>query len=199
MFIVIEGVDGSGKSSAVNHMINYLQINGVTCHHLVFPDRSTPTGIIINQFLKGEIEVDPETLHLLFAANRREKKVQIQKWQEQGDWIICDRYWYSGAAYSSAHGINMGWCTNVDKGLHDPDILVFIDITPVKSLERVVARDGEQVERYENLEFQNKVYKNYQDMLKFYFDRKKTQLVLIDGTLPKSEMLKDILTNTIVR
>lgn len=82
-----------------------------------FPDRTTPIGKMINDFLTQKIELSHQAIHLLFSANRWEKSKFIEETLEKGTHIVCDRYWYSGAAYSSAKGLDFEWCLTPDKGL----------------------------------------------------------------------------------
>jgi len=71
-----------------------------------FPDRTTPIGQFINDYLSGRLEVNNQTLHLLFSANRWENYKKIEGTLLSGISIVCDRYWYSGVAYSMAKGMD---------------------------------------------------------------------------------------------
>lgn len=71
-----------------------------------FPDRTTPIGHMINDFLRQQTELSNEAIHLLFSANRWEQMKNIKETLESGINIICDRYWYSGVAYSTAKGMD---------------------------------------------------------------------------------------------
>ena len=79
-----------------------------------FPDRSTSLGGVISSYLKGISELKDEVVHLLFSANRWEKLYyknktdnysisnEMKTYLERGGHIVCDRYSYSGVAFSSA-------------------------------------------------------------------------------------------------
>jgi dTMP kinase len=71
--------------------------------------------------------------------------------------IVCDRYAYSGIAYSVAKGMDPAWCKNPDVGLVAPDLVVFLDAQP----EQVSGRSEFGEERYEKVAFQCKVYEAY--------------------------------------
>lgn len=82
-----------------------------------FPDRTTPTGRIINEYLSSTtdaaVALDDHAIHLLFSANRWEASTTIQEHLRQGTTIICDRYVHSGVAFSSAKVVaNDGGCTS---------------------------------------------------------------------------------------
>lgn len=68
---------------------------------------------------------------------------------KQGKDIICDRYAYSGAAYSSAKGIDLNWCKTSDSGLVKPDIVFYFH----GSIENIETREGYGEERYERTDF----------------------------------------------
>ena len=54
----------------------------------------------------------------------------IQQTLETGTNIVCDRYWYSGVAYSAAKGMNFEWCKWADKGLLAPDLVIYLRANP---------------------------------------------------------------------
>ena len=78
-FIVVEGVDGSGKSTLIKALTQHYEQQGKMVYNYVFPDRTTTTGKIINEYLQqtNASSINNEVLHLLFSANRYEKKYII--------------------------------------------------------------------------------------------------------------------------
>ena len=99
------------------------------------------------------MKLNDEAVHLLFAMNRWEKKEQIIDTLTQGTSIVCDRYAYSGVAYSASKGLDFEWCLNADRGLIKPDLVIYINV----SMETIKARSGFGDERYEKVEFQQRV------------------------------------------
>lgn len=95
--IVIEGLDRAGKSTQVNRISQ--QIFAKT---IKFPERSTPIGKMIDSYLGKLSEMDDRSIHLLFSANRWEKVEDILTSLNNGQHVICDRYAFSGIAYSCA-------------------------------------------------------------------------------------------------
>lgn len=73
--IVLEGLDRSGKSSQCSRLVSYLQEKGIPVEACRFPDRSTSVGQMISTYLANESELDDRTIHLLFSANRWEKRL----------------------------------------------------------------------------------------------------------------------------
>ena len=75
-FIVLEGCDGAGKSTLARYLTTHYEEHGKTVYNFAFPDRNTITGQIINNYLiqTDKSSINNEVLHLLFSANRYEKK-----------------------------------------------------------------------------------------------------------------------------
>ncbi|KAJ0788826.1 putative thymidylate kinase, P-loop containing nucleoside triphosphate hydrolase [Helianthus annuus] len=105
--IVLEGLDRSGKTSQSGRLVAYLNGLGhpVESESWRFPDRDTAVGKMISAYLSNESQLDDHIIHLLFSANRWEKRLL-----KSGTPLIVDRYSYSGVAYSSAKGLDIEWC-----------------------------------------------------------------------------------------
>lgn len=120
------------------------------------PDRTTPTGQIINQYLSSSATLPDQSIHLLFTANRWEAAPTIAALLAQGVTVVCDRYYYSGMVYSAAKGnpsLGLGWARAPEAGLPRPDAVVFLDLDEGKARER----GGFGEERYETAEMQRRV------------------------------------------
>ncbi|KZS94528.1 thymidylate kinase [Sistotremastrum niveocremeum HHB9708] len=154
-FIVLEGLDRSGKSTQAAALVSRLKtINGENSAKLMkFPDRTTTIGKMIDAYLRSQNELDDHTIHLLFSANRWELVSAINADLAAGITIVCDRYAFSGCAFSAAKGLPYDWCIAPDKGLPEPDLTVFLDLTPAVAK----LRGGYGEERYEKEELQRKV------------------------------------------
>ncbi|KAF8378139.1 hypothetical protein HHK36_029476 [Tetracentron sinense] len=174
--IVLEGLDRSGKTSQSSRLLPYLEGLGFPVELWRFPDRNTCVGEMISSYLANKSQLDDQTIHLLFSANRWEKRdcghykdknrlaerSLMETKLRSGTTLIVDRYSYSGVAFSSAKGLDIEWCKAPEMGLLAPDLVLYLDIPPEKAAER----GGYGSERYEQLEFQKKVaecYKILQD------------------------------------
>ncbi|XP_057425937.1 thymidylate kinase isoform X1 [Lotus japonicus] len=155
--VVLEGLDRSGKSSQCTRLVSYLEGQGINAELLRFPDRTTSVGQMISAYLTNTSQLDDHTIHLLFSANRWEKRSLMETKLKSGTTLIVDRYSYSGVAFSSAKGLNFEWCKAPEIGLLAPDLVAYLDISPEKAAER----GGYGDERYEKLEFQKKVAQSY--------------------------------------
>jgi dTMP kinase len=72
--IVLEGLDRSGKSSQCARLLSFLEGTGRATEGWRFPDRDTSVGKMISAYLANESQLDDRTIHLLFSANRWEKR-----------------------------------------------------------------------------------------------------------------------------
>ncbi|KAI4375371.1 hypothetical protein MLD38_013250 [Melastoma candidum] len=151
--IVLEGLDRSGKTSQSTRLVSYLEGLGHSAELWRFPDRTTNVGQMISSYLSNESQLDDHTVHLLFSANRWEKRSSMEKKLKAGTSLIIDRYSFSEVAFSSAKGLDFDWCKAPEIGLLAPDLVLYLDIPPEKAAER----GGYGTERYEKLEFQRKV------------------------------------------
>ncbi|KAL5973543.1 dTMP kinase [Asimina triloba] len=155
--IVLEGLDRCGKTSQSSRLVTYLEGKGISVESWRFPDRSTGVGEMISSYLASKAHLDDQTVHLLFSANRWEKKSLMESKLKSGTTLVVDRYAYSGVAFSAAKGLGIDWCKGPDWGLLAPDAVVYLDIQP----EKAAQRGGYGGERYEQLEFQRKVAEQY--------------------------------------
>ncbi|KAJ7773263.1 thymidylate kinase [Mycena metata] len=152
-FIAVEGLDRSGKTTQVATLETRLQAAGIDVKLLKFPDRTTAIGQMIDAYLRSQSELDDHAIHLLFSANRWELATKIERLLNEGTVVVCDRYAFSGVAFSAAKGLDLDWCRSPDVSLPAPDVTLFLDISPEKARER----GGYGEERYEKEELQRKV------------------------------------------
>lgn len=75
--IVLEGLDRSGKTSQSTKLVTHLKSEGISVEAWRFPDRSTSVGQMISAYLANDTQLDDRTIHLLFSANRWEKRLAI--------------------------------------------------------------------------------------------------------------------------
>ncbi|KAI9573889.1 thymidylate kinase-domain-containing protein [Boletus coccyginus] len=163
-FIVIEGLDKSGKSTQVARLVDRIQsattTAGVSPAKAVpfkFPDRTTAIGKMIDAYLRSEAELDDHAVHLLFSANRWELAPTIEAVLAAGTTVVADRYAFSGIAFSAQKGPQLNltyeWCRAPEIGLPAPDLTLFLDVKP----EIAMQRGGYGEERYEKQEVQSRV------------------------------------------
>lgn len=140
---VIEGVDGSGKSTQLKLLSEYIVRNGYSCEFLHFPRTEAPYfGELIARFLRGEFgslnEVDPYLVALLYAGDRKDAAEKIRGWLEKKKIVLLDRYTYSNIAYQcaklddqNAQDRLMKWILTLEFdhfAIPRPDLNFFLDV-----------------------------------------------------------------------
>lgn len=141
--IVIEGIDGSGKSTQIKLLKDHLTQGGYRCEFLHFPRADAPFfGELISRFLRGEFgtldKVDPWLVAMLYAGDRRDAAHLIKGWLEKGNIVLLDRYTYSNIAYQCAklekredQDALMKWILDLEFShfaIPRPDLNIFLDV-----------------------------------------------------------------------
>lgn len=186
LLIVFEGIDQSGKSTTSTRVKELLDEKGEKVIIQSFPDRSNETGKLIDSYLNDKTSKLPQqVIHLIYSANRWEVIEKIKEHLENGTTVICDRYSFSGLVYSIANGLDKDWCLASDKGLLEPDVVIFFDLSldEAQKRRRTLSRD---VDNYENIEFQRKVKRAYDEL------RSELNWITIDANVDKETLAKNI-------
>lgn len=143
MFIVLEGLDGAGKSTQIKLLRQLFASRGIESEYVHFPRFDSPVfGELIARFLRGELgsveSVDPYIVALLFAGDRADMAPQIRAWQAEGKVVIVDRYVYSNIGYQCAKLATeeqraklKQWILDTEYGYYNiprPDLSLFLDV-----------------------------------------------------------------------
>ncbi|KAK6339399.1 Thymidylate kinase [Orbilia javanica] len=167
--IAIEGLDRAGKSTQCDLLLKRLNSSGIPATLQKFPDRTTAIGTTINSYLTSTSHLDDQSIHLLFSANRWERRDSLLSTLTSGTTILLDRYIYSGIVFTAAkpkspvqppNPLSIQWCKAPDIGLPRPDIIIFLNITQ----EDAEKRAGFGDERYEKKEMQEKVRRLFEEL-----------------------------------
>lgn len=182
-FIVFEGADGAGKSSLCRRIADSLSEKGIPVHLT-----SEPTHEGIGAFIRsgGAGNISQRTEALLFVADRNDHTENIRKMVSEGKVVLCDRYFASTVAYQSAKlngdASDRDWLIGINgQFIDEPDAVILLDIDPRVGLGRVGIR-GEEISKFERLDFQNQVRANYLRLAEeFGFD-------VIDASQPQDDV-----------
>jgi dTMP kinase len=183
--IVIEGLDGAGKSTQISLLKEWFAERQLQCRYIHFPRTDTPYfGELIARFLRGEFgelsHVDPYLVAMLYAGDRKDAAPMIEAWLGEKYYVILDRYTYSNIAYQCAKlsspedGIKLrDWILKLEFdhfAIPKPDINIFLDV-PFKFTEEKLSSQRQGDDRSyllgnrdiheSNLEFQMTVRKAY--------------------------------------
>ena len=159
MFIVLEGLDGAGKSTQITKLREMFRAKGVESEYLHFPRFDAPVyGELIARFLRGDLgsveSVNPYLVALLYAGDRANAAAMIREWIAAGKVVIVDRYVYSNIGYQCAKIADSAerntlreWILHTEFeefGIPKPDLSLFLDV-PFAFTERKLTevREGE--------------------------------------------------------
>ena len=193
LFIVIEGPDGSGKSTMAKKIGEYFSAKGRQIEFTREPGGTNISEKIRELILdKNNIEMNYKTEALLYAAARAQLVSQnIIPWIESGKIVISERYVYSSLVYQGI-GRNLG--IDEIKKINDfgtsglePDMVLFFDIDPKKALERKLNIDGGDRLENENLSFHQSVYQGYKTIAKNY-----SNIITINAERTIEEIFEDV-------
>lgn len=158
VFIAIEGIDAVGKRTQTSILKSWLGSRGLSIHTLSFPAYETTIGREIRKFLAGSVSYPPEARAMLYAANRWEKKAEIEDILSKTDAVIVNRYSGSNLAYGVSSGLGLEWLMNLEAGLPEPDLTIVLDGSPVE----LVSRRGSNKDSYErNIDLQERARNAY--------------------------------------
>ncbi len=185
-FVVIEGIDGSGKSTITKLVVERLGSRAVLTRE---PTKSW-IGRAVHRGDKRK--VSPYTDALLFMADRAQHTEEISKLVKRGKVVVSDRYYHSTVAYQAAalEGVFPGdafkWLLDANLGFsRHPDLTVLLTIPPELGLKRVAKRG--RYSRFERLEFLEKVSRNY-----LRIARADRTIVKVDGTQDLGSVVNEV-------
>jgi len=153
-FIVLEGLDGSGKTTQANRLAG--KFEEANLPHIVTRQPSNgPVGGIIRDVLRGDLPMENEAFALLFAADRFQHYHEvIASNLALGKHVICDRYYYSNMSNQGVDAAAMERVAAYNQAVMNarrPDIVFYLDIPPEECMRRIAASRPE-VSIYESVE-----------------------------------------------
>lgn len=184
--IVIEGLEGAGKSTAVNTIIEFLSrldINIITTRE--------PGGTVIGEVLREVIKNpeykdvldDKSELLLLYTARIQLLEQVIKPALEQGTWVIADRFELSTMAYQGGgRGLDQNMIEHLSAFALDgfkPDLTLYLDISPEEGMQRVRSRGAFDRIEQQSIDFFNRVHESYLKHVE-----KNPYAIMIDASRP---------------
>jgi len=194
VFIVIDGMDGSGKGEMVKLLHNYLFSRSRSYSILTTREPTTGTyGKKIRNILAEDKDprINSKELLELFIKDREEHVNNIimpflkNSSGDEVNIIICDRYYYSTIAFQSTQGLEIENLVDKNKNFLKPDITFILDVKPEIALRRIKIREKE---KFEQLDFMNKLRKKFLDVPKLLEDNIK----IIDASKELNEVFENI-------
>jgi dTMP kinase len=194
LFIALEGIDGSGKSSQVKLLCDKLKGAGHKVYNTLEPTNGH-TGSLLQSILKKQVKADHRTIALLFAADRIEHLLDkqngiIQKLSE-GYTVVTDRYYFSSYAYNGTYS-DIDWVIAVNKmsaELLRPTVNIFIDVPPEVCMQRINANRA-STELFENLDSLCNVREKYMEA--FSKLQEEEHIFITDGNRAIEDVAADV-------
>jgi len=180
-FIVIEGLDGSGKTTVTKLLAERFAAQHLPCYRTYEPTNNS-IGTLIRSILAGQNEpVSNETMALLFAADRCEHIWNEIIPNKVNNYVVCDRYYLSNMAYQSSDDENLEdvvYYNQLAITNCRPDITFFINVTPDECMRRIEKR-GDDKSIFETLPALEFRYKRYMAAIE---RMRKTDNIIIVGS-----------------
>jgi dTMP kinase len=178
VFLAIEGIDGSGKTTVAKHIFDLLQERGVEAILTQEPTKG-PIGDVIRKSL-ATLELHPYQRALLFAADRYGHVSDVvMPALEEDKWVVTDRYLYSSLAYQGAEGVDMAFLRFINGFAPDADSVIHLEVPPDVGVSRLKNHD-----RFEDTEFLRTVKATFEEILP-------RNTVTIDAGKPLDRVLQE--------
>jgi len=185
LFIVLEGIDGSGKDTHLRYLSKELKELGHYVVETAEPSRDS-VGVFLKRYAgRNEKRLPAETEALLYAADRYEHvKNVIAPALTRGHIVISIRYLYSTLAYQGAAGVDLDWIREMNRFAPRPDLAVLLDILPEFSLHRLKRKRS----IFESADYLRKVRDIYLQLVR------EGELVKVDADRPRRVVQEDLMT-----
>ncbi|MBT0726610.1 dTMP kinase [Rosenbergiella australiborealis] len=190
-FIVIEGLEGAGKTSVRHHVVEELNAQGITDIVFTREPGGTPLAEALRNLVKEGVEGENITpnaeLLLLYAARVQLVETVIKPALARGAWVIGDRHDLSSQAYQGAgRGLDSTAMMTIKQavlGDFSPDMTLYLDVTPEIGLLR--ARQRGELDRIEqeSLAFFHRVHQRYRELA-----AADPTILIIDATQPQQQV-----------
>ena len=189
-FIVLEGIDGSGTTTQLRHVVEWLERRGELVHATREPTEG-PIGSMLRQVLRGRLvatpgaakgdartmPLDPAAVALLFAADRLDHlHNEVVPQLEAGRQVVCDRYLLSSLAYQSLES-DLRFVRNINEKAIAPDLTIFLRVRAEVAMGRIETGRSHK-ETFEQLPLQKRIAAAYDKLLESYRDG---EVVILDG------------------
>jgi dTMP kinase len=196
LFIVFEGGEGTGKTTAIDAIYNWIIENNFKCIKT-----REPGGIKISEQIRQVIlntenkTMDARTEALLYAAARRQHLIEkVIPALEEGSIVLCDRFIYSSLAYQGyARRLGIEEVMSINKfaiGEYMPDLSILFDLDPKIGLERINSNEQREINRLdlEKLDFHERVRFGYN----IIYENNKDTIIKIDAEQSKENVINQI-------
>ena len=190
MFVVLEGIDGSGKETQARLLLDRLGREGIEHTYIHYPEAGKPIGETIYAFLRGKFDAPPMTVTLLYVADFTKDVPWIER-ERRSRLVLANRYFTSTLAYEWALGVPLEDLLALAEAVHlpSPDAVVYIDVpADVGARRKGADKDPDRFER--NVAFLSRVRENYLHLARNGVFCERWHVV--DGNRPVPEVFSDV-------
>jgi len=191
VFIVLEGIDGSGTTTQLDLLVRHLTARDRSAISTREPTTG-PVGKLLRTILLGQhslpggVSFDGRAMALLFASDRRDHLArEIEPALAAGTDVVSDRYVLSSLAYQAVEA-DRRWVEGLAEGIRTPDLTVLLDVPLAVAADRR-ARAGRPIERYDADSILARVAENYRSLC-----RGRPDAVVLDGSGSVSQVAADV-------
>jgi dTMP kinase len=171
MFIVFEGLDGSGSTTQARLLSEYLENQGKKTV-LTKEPTTRVIGSLIREYLQGKYTTSSKALQLLYASDRADHlSAVITPALQEKKIVISDRYFYSSIAFGSENEEDFLFLQTLYETFLKPDLIIFLRLDPKTCIERIIKR-GQKRELFEHQEklervltFYDRIFSQLQNVL----------------------------------
>ena len=154
--IVLEGIDGAGKSTVVRRLVEYCTQRGLESVTSFEPTRGTWGQKLRQSMVEGRLSLEEE-LGLFLKDRAEHVAALINPAIERGAVIILDRYYFSTAAYQGARGLDPRTIIEANEKFSPiPNLVLLLDLDPTVGATRITRR-GDVLDDFEGLDYQREV------------------------------------------
>lgn len=183
VFICVEGIDGSGKTTQAHILVEALKKEGFEAVYTTEPSNGVFGEMLRKHILEGSRRVPVVVEAVLFAVDRFDHiESEVKPLLKRGKIVVSDRYVYSSIAYQGASSLSKKWLKEINNRAIKPDLSIFIDVPP----EIVIGRINRQKSVMETLQTQKRVREAYLKLVE------EEDLLVIDGASAKKEVAERI-------
>ena len=183
VFICVEGIDGSGKTTQAHILVEALKKEGFEAVYTTEPSNGVFGKMLRKHILEGSRRVPVVVEAVLFAVDRFDHiESEVKPLLKRGKIVVSDRYVYSSIAYQGALSLSKKWLKEINNRAIKPDLSIFIDVPP----EIVIGRINRQRSVMETLQTQKRVREAYLKLVE------EDELLVIDGASSKKEVAERI-------
>lgn len=191
LFIVVEGVDGSGKTTLVRKLTTVLSQGGVKVASFKEPGNDNAIGRAFRKMSEREKDFPPLAAVFLLAAERHWRSKQVRQWLREGYMVLGDRYYLSGMVYCKAEGISFEEFSYFHQGIAKPNIYLWLKLPLTIALQR---RGRQARDKWEEEMLAQKVTNIYPEAFDYVKIHEAAEVSIIDATDSESTLLKKALS-----